>query len=135
MNNYLVRIEKQEDGTYIAYNIEDDNSTLIGTGKTVKEAREDFLNSVEELRRFSEEDGIKVPEICFKKPVFKFDLSSLFEYYSSINVAGFAKFVGINATLLRQYKKGNTYISEKQLQKIEDGIHKLGEELVALKLV
>ena len=130
---YFVTIEKKADG-YIAYNKELE-STVIGTGATVEEAKRDYMNSLKEIEEVCIEEGTPVPFVCKIDPSFKFDLSSLFEYYSSINVAGFAKFVGINATLLRQYKKGNTYISEKQLQKIEDGIHKLGEELLALKLV
>ncbi len=69
------------------------------------------------------------------EPVFHFDLSSLFEYFNMINVSAFARMIGINSTLMRQYKKGDTYISEAQLSKIEDGIHSLGDELSRLKLV
>ena len=131
---YFVTIEKQSDGTYIAYNKELE-STVIGTGETVEEAKRDYMNTLKEIEEVCKEEGTPVPDVCKIEPSFKFDLSSLFDYYSSLNIAGFAKFVGINAALLRQYKMGNTYISEKQLQKIEDGIHKLGAELIALKLV
>lgn len=134
MHGYFVTIEKQKDGSYIAYNKEL-KDTVIGTGETVEEAKNDYMNSLKEIEEVCIESGMPIPDVCKIKPLFKFDLSSLFEHYSSLNISGFAKFVGINATLLRQYKRGNTYISEKQLQKIEDGIHKLGEELIALKLV
>lgn len=36
---------------------------------------------------------------------------------------------------MRQYKKGSTYISEAQLKKIEDGIHKLGNEFSSLSII
>ena len=36
---------------------------------------------------------------------------------------------------MRQYKKENTYISDVQLQKIEDGLHRLGADLLELRLV
>lgn len=65
----------------------------------------------------------------------KFDVSSLFEYYSVLNVSAFARYLGINDALLRQYKKGGTYISEAQLKRIEDGIHALGNEFTRLRLV
>lgn len=128
-----VTIEKQSDGTYIAYNTNIDGLSLIGTGNTVSEAKEDFNNSMIEVAETYEEN--EVPKCLKTTPVFKFDLASLFEYYSMINISAFARFVGINSTLMRQYKQGNTYISEKQLQKIEDGIHKLGCEFSNLKLV
>ncbi|MCD8310399.1 MAG: hypothetical protein LUB83_04210 [Prevotellaceae bacterium] len=38
-------------------------------------------------------------------------------------------------TLMRQYKRGGTYISDLQLKKIEDGIHALGRDFTHLKLV
>lgn len=38
-----VTIEKKKDGTYIAYNTNDDEVTLLGTGNTVNEAKDDFL--------------------------------------------------------------------------------------------
>lgn len=52
-----------------------------------------------------------------------------------LNVSAFARYLGINETLMRQYKKGNTYISDAQLQKIETGIHQLGADFLGLRLV
>ena len=129
-----VTIEKQNDGTYIAYETGENQSTLIGTGSSVSEAKSDFFNSVQEVIGMFEEMGEQVPEYLMKEPEFKFDLSSLFEYYSVLNVSAFARFVGINDALMRQYKKGNTYISESQLSKIEEGIHTLGREFASLRL-
>ena len=108
----LVSIEKQNDGTYIAYNKESDEFTALGTGNTIAEAKEDFFNSVEEMKEVYQENGDEVPAALMEKPTFKFDLASFFEYYSFINVTTFAKMIGINSSLMRQYKKGNTYISD-----------------------
>lgn len=44
-----VKIEKQEDGTFIAYNVGVKGLVAIGTGKSVREAKEDFRNSLEEM--------------------------------------------------------------------------------------
>ena len=130
-----VKIEKQSDGTYIAYNIGGVKVQLIGSGDTVAEAKEDFMNSVQEITESYAEDGVEVPAELSEEIEFNFDISSLFEYYSVINISAFAKMVGINDSLLRQYKRGNTYISDAQLSKIEEGIHKLGKELSSLRLV
>lgn len=48
-----VKIERGEDGTYGAY-IEDDSLPfgIIGDGKTVAEAKADFMNSYEEMKQY-----------------------------------------------------------------------------------
>ena len=130
-----VIIEKQSDGTYIVYNTEENESSLIGTGATVSEAKDDFFNSIQEVIETLEAMDEKVPDYLQGEPEFKFDLASFFEYYSILNVSAFARFVGINDALMRQYKKGNTYISESQLSKIERGIHTLGQEFASLRLI
>ena len=130
-----VSIEKQEDGTYIAYNTNDESVTIIGTGVSVGDAKEDFSRSMEEVRQACSESALDVPESLREEPIFQFDVSSLFEYYSMINVSAFARYIGINDALMRQYKRGDKYISEIQLRKIEDGIHALGKELSSLRLV
>ena len=129
-----VNIEKQSDGTYIAYNTSGEKVTLIGTGETVKEAKEDFFNTIEELRQSYIDTNDPVPEFLDDSVDFHFDLSSLFEYYSMLNVSALGRYLGINPSLMRQYKSGDTYISDSQLEKIEEGIHRLGSELSSLKL-
>lgn len=129
-----VTIEKQSDGTYIAYNKISSKYSIIGTGLTVSGAKEDFFNSINEVIETLETKGEKVPVELKEEPLFKFDLASLFEHYPMLNVSAFARFVGINDALMRQYKKGNTYISEKQLSKIEQSIHTLGKEFSSLRL-
>jgi len=67
--------------------------------------------------------------------VFKYDISSLFDYYSFINVSKFAKKTGINSSLMRQYKRGNTSISEKQVLKIQNQLREIGKELSEIDLI
>lgn len=130
-----VSIEKQSDGTYIAYNTTGDKVQLIGTGDTIKEAKDDFFNSIKEVKESYVELGDQMPE-CLSEPVeFRFDISSLFEYYSMLNVSALGRYLGINDSLMRQYKKGDTPISDAQLKKIETGIRRLGSELATLRLV
>ncbi len=132
---FIVSIEKDQDGSYIAYNIDDSDFTLLGRGDSVAEAKNDFFNSVLEIKMSFEKRGKVIPEVLMNDPKFQFDLSSLFEYYSMINVSAFARYVGINDALMRQYKKGGTYISDTQLEKIEKGIHKLGKEFANLSII
>ena len=130
-----VSIEKQSDGSYIAYNTTGDKVQLIGTGDSVKEAKEDFFNSLDEVLQSYNEIGDDIPEFLNEEIEFRFDITSLFEYYSMFNVSALARYLGINDSLMRQYRSGAAQISDKQLQKIEAGIHRLGSELAALRLV
>lgn len=130
-----VSIEKQSDGSYIAYNTDGDHCTLIGTGDTVKEAKEDFFNSIEEVKSSYIERGDVVPEELSSEVEFGFDISSLFEYYPMFNVSALGRYLGINPGLMRQYKRGGTPISDTQLEKIETGLHRLASELASLSLV
>ena len=131
----IALIEKGKDGTFGIFT-PDLKSTIIGEGKTVAEAKSDFNNSVKEVSLYFEESGKALPEelqnIEFE---YKYDLASLFNYYSFINVTKFAKVAGINASLMRQYKSGNQYISENQVMKIENALHKIANEIAAIKLV
>lgn len=130
-----VSIEKQSDGTYIAYNTDGEHCTLIGTGNTVKEAKADFFNSIDEVKESYVDLGDEMPACLTEDIEFRFDISSLFEYYPMFNVSALGRYLGINPGLMRQYRKGDTPISDKQLEKIEVGIHRLAAELAALSLV
>lgn len=130
----IALIEKGKDGTYGIFT-PDINTTIIGSGATVAEAKADFENSVKELLGFYQESGEKLPkELKSINFEYKYDLASLFNFYNWINVTRFAKIAGINAGLMRQYKAGITYISEAQSHKVEATLHKLGKELITVKL-
>lgn len=90
---------------------------LIGTGDTVKDAKEDFFNSIEEMKGSYIGRGESVPAELSEPVEFHFDISSLFEYYSMFNVSALGRYLGINPGLMRQYKKGDTPISDAQLEK------------------
>jgi hypothetical protein len=51
-----------------------------------------------------------------------------------LDATGLAKKIGMNPSLLRQYKSGITLASDKQKQKIEHGLHELGRELLRIRL-
>lgn len=130
-----VTIEKDSDGSYIAYNTDDCDYVLLGRGATVHEARDDYMNSVKEIKESAISRGSEQEDYLNSEIEFSFDLSSLFEYYSMLNVSALARYLGINPSLMRAYKKGDTYVSEKQLKRIEDGIHSLGQDLASLSIV
>lgn len=128
-------IEKGKDGTFGVFT-PDLKSTIIGEGKTVAEAKEDFNNSVNEVLLYFQESGKEAPgELQNIEFEFKYDLASIFDYYNFINVSKFAQVAGINASLMRQYKTGKQYISENQVSKIEEAFHKMANEFATIKLI
>lgn len=58
-------------------------------------------------------------------------LQRFFLTHKEINVAEFARRIGMNPTLLRNYINGFKKPSKEREQEILDHIHKLGKELVA----
>ena len=128
-------IEKGKDGSFGIYT-PDIESTIIGEGSTVAEAKTDFENSVKEVIESYADCGKELPaELIDIEFEYKYDVASIFDYYNWINVSKFAQIAGINASLMRQYKKGLTYISEEQIKKIEKALHSAGNELQAAQLI
>ena len=128
-------IEKGKDGKYGVFTPELE-STIIGSGATVAEAIADFERSLSEIRSAFSEAGETLPDelqnVVFE---YRYDIASVFNFFDFINVTRFAAKAGMNASLLRQYKKGGTYISENQARKIETALHHCGEELMSLSLL
>jgi len=129
----IALIEKGKDGTF-GIHTPDLDHTIIGEGQGVEEAKMDFENSLKEMLA-SYTDETMPDELRDLEVQYKYDLSSLFDYLNFVNVSQFAKKAGISSSLMRQYKTGNTYVSEKQIGKIEKTLHKIGHELTAIKLI
>jgi predicted RNase H-like HicB family nuclease len=127
-------IEKGKDGSFTIFT-PDIKSTIIGEGDTVFEAKADFENTVKEVLETYEDTGEPIPEelknITFE---YKYDLPSFLNCYNYLNMTKLADRAGVNPSLMRQYKRGQ-YVSEKQASKIQEAIHKIGRELLAVRLV
>ena len=127
-------IERGKDGTFGIFT-PDINHTIIGDGNTVEEAKADFENSVREMILSYTETDREIPdELKDIQFIYKYDIASMFNYYDWINVSKFAQKAGINTSLMRQYRMGKIYISENQINKIENTLHSLGNELTTIKL-
>lgn len=98
---------------------------LIGDGKTVKAAMEDFLVADKEMRESFAEDGMEYPDLEFH---FVLDVGAFFNYYP-LSITAFAKYIGMNASLLRQYAAGIKSPQGKSLEKIRQGVEKLRENI------
>jgi predicted RNase H-like HicB family nuclease len=136
MKKILVIIEKGTDGIYSAYTPDTVSTILNGQGNTVADAIDDLKVSMEEvIESYQETDG-QVPlelqgNIEFE---YKYDVPSLFNFFDEINMTTFSRKIGINASLLRRYKNGFAFASEKQVLKIKNGLHELGRQFISAQL-
>ncbi|MDR2907213.1 MAG: hypothetical protein LBU91_04395 [Bacteroidales bacterium] len=127
-------IEMGKDGTFGIFT-PDLESTICGEGKTVLEAKLDFWEGYKEMLLSYEDTDEEIPdELKDLEFTYRYDMASLFNYCNFLNVSKLAEAIDVNPSLLRQYKVGNTYISEKQAKKIEAGLHQLGEQLLSVSL-
>lgn len=121
-------IEKGPDG-YGAYR-EEKEGLVTTMGDTVAEIRN---NIVEAYNLFAEEVGKQA--ITADQVELKYDLASFFEFYKEINVSALGKRIGMQKSLLSEYKSGSRKPSDKQVNRILTGIKDLGRELSELELV
>lgn len=136
MKKILVVIEKGRDGLFSAYTPETQSTVLNGQGKTVDEAIADLKESLQEvIESYSEADG-HIPDELHGPFEFeyKYDVPSLFNHFDEINLTTFSRKIGINPSLLRQYKNGLAFASIKQVEKIKNGLHELGKQLSSVRI-
>ncbi len=121
-------IEKGRDGMYSVRCEEHiENHYFGGFGSSVAEAKEDFAESIEEVRMAFD----CPPEVDV---LYHYDMPSFFNEFDCLNVSKFAKYAGINESKMRQYKSGVAFPSEKTLNKIMDAAKRIGTELSSVSL-
>lgn len=118
-------IEKTKTG-YSAFEIK---HPVYTTGKTILELRK---NALEATNLFLEDAH---EQVDVKNIHFEFDFKQFFEYYKIINAKHLAYRIGMNETLLSQYVNGRKRPSKKQMEKIINGLHEIGKELIEITLV
>ena len=101
---------------------------LAGYGKTAQEAVNDFYTSYNELCQM---DGEKVPQI---EVALRFDVGSLFSFYSYLNIEGIASKSGINSSVMRQYASGARMPKPERLTIIEQKMREISKEMQCVKL-
>lgn len=134
MKVIIEKCNTNEGGGYAVYNTDSDSIVISGSGQTIAEAKDDFFSGMHDLEAAYELSGEPVPSEL-KEPVeFHFSVASVFDAFPWLNVSKFSKAIGINTSLMHQYKSGKAYISDAQLGRIEMGLHTIAAELAAVKL-
>ena len=109
---------------YDAYSEVNEQIVAVTTGTNLAELK---TNALEAYNLYLEEK--KKPQIIIDQIKLEFDLPSFFEFYKEINASGLAKRIGMHKSLLSEYINGKRKPSEKQTEKVFEGIRQLGKEL------
>lgn len=126
MRKFKVIVEKTSSG-YSAYA---DKYPVYTTGRDVKELEANIIEAINfSLRELGEDISV-----TRKNLEFSFSIPSLFQLYP-INLKHFAQRIGMNYTLLAQYVQGRKKPSEKQTEKIVEGLQEVGRELSDVDLI
>lgn len=132
MKTIKIIIEKSAD-MYSSYaeNVEG----IYGGGDTVEEAKNSALEAIRILKENNSERNIPKILLGDYDIAYHFDVESLFQYYKGVfSNPAIERLTGINQTLVHQYSKGLKKPRAAQRKKIEEGLHKLGKELLAIEL-
>jgi len=98
---------------------------INGFGRNARETIADLHVVVQEYKEMAAEKGEEFPDVEFD---VRFDVGSFFDYYP-LDVTAFAKYIGMNASVLRQYVTGLRVPKQEAINKIREGINKLSEDL------
>lgn len=131
MKKIQITIEKSADsfGAY-AENV----PGIYGAGDTVQECKQSILDAIETVKTF-EDNQIPAALKGDYELVYKFDTESLLQYYKGVlSNPAVERITGINQKLIHQYSTGLKKPRVAQRKKIEQGLHRLGNELLAIEL-
>ena len=108
---------------------------IYGAGDTAEEAKENALKGLELFVNSREKENLPVILQGNYNIEFQYDTQSFLNYYNKIftNVA-LERMTGINQKLLHHYSSGLKKPRELQRRKIEMALHRLGNELFAVRL-
>lgn len=120
-------IECNSNGFYTVYHNEDLPFGFFGEGYSVKEARQDFLDTFEAMRQDHLERTGENVEAEFE---FVYDASAFLQYYKGLlTLAGLSRMTGINKSQLSQYVTGRRHPSPKTQERIKASVQQFAQEL------
>lgn len=107
-------------------NVAELKTGVLGLGSSAKAAIGDMLSGWQDAVADLKEDGIEVPELEIE---YRFDVGSLFSYYDFVNIAGVAREIGLNPSVMRQYAIGVRKPSEERKKQIITGFKNLADKM------
>lgn len=103
-------------------NITELKTGVLGLGSSAKAAINDMMSGWQDAVADFKDDGIEAPELEIE---YRFDVGSLFSFYDFVNIAGVAREIGINPSVMRQYAIGTRKPSTERKAEIMTGFKRL----------
>lgn len=129
MKTLTAIVERNEDA-FFAYILEIEG--CVSGGVSYEEVKTNLEHMVNEF--IAEDEGISNQLKKGYKIKYEVDLESVFNLIPEVNITQLAKLIKMNPGLLRQYVSGSKKASEKQTNKVMQGIKLLTEKLKSLQI-
>lgn len=107
-------VEMWDDKTISVYVPEFDGFNLNGQGKALMKQNDHYMNVLMTILPCLKSKVMKCQELKNVEFEYKYDIASFFDNFKFISVSTFAKYAGINPSLMRQYKQRIAFASEAQ---------------------
>lgn len=128
----LTVIIESANNNYGAYIKEVDG--VVALGSSIPELKEKIKEAIRVYIECCREDGFDIPEPLREEYELDYhiDVKSFLEVYSGIfTKAGLERLTGVNQKQLWHYANGISKPRKKQRERIEQAIHKLGNDLIS----
>ncbi|MDM1459469.1 type II toxin-antitoxin system HicB family antitoxin [Myroides odoratimimus] len=123
-----VILERSKTG-YSAYS--EELQGVVTVGDTFDEVKVNFKEvlsmEIDYLKELGNNE--RALELSLAEVVYYLDLNTFFDSYELFNKTKLATYLGINPSLLRRLSVEPVELSDKKAKQIQDGLHKLADEL------
>ncbi len=133
MRKVKVIIERAKDGFYSASCV--DSPMFFGGGESVEEAKAEMMETIRLTKEIGKDEAGCWPEWLDEDYEFEYqiDVPSLMNYYDGIMTpTGIGRMAGINPKQMWAYAHGKSKPRKKQAEKIQNALHRLGQDLCNL---
>ncbi|MBA4299308.1 Predicted nuclease of the RNAse H fold, HicB family [Algoriphagus alkaliphilus] len=127
-NALKIILEKTESG-FSAY--APAHSGIYTVGDSYEELKENIEEVIEYQVDYLKETGKNAEAEFLKnaKVEYFLDVKQFFEQYPILNKSEFANYIGMNASMMRKISSGIIPLSDAKAQQIQEGLHRLANDL------
>lgn len=134
MIKLIATVSRSKDGFF---NVHCNEAMFSGGGDSLDAAKEDMKEQMLFYKQTALEDHFDYPNFLDSdfEIVYQLDTASFLEYYSGIlSLSGLEKLTGIHQKQLWNYLHRKSVPRKKQVERIEQALHRFGSELQSISL-